>query len=143
MHYGVIGQKKGRRRYQNEDGTRTELGKQREREAYRKSVKLIGKVVKNTNTASKTVVSEIQRQARTRRNNERMSEASRMTNAELRRRVDRLQLENKYMSLMNEQEYMLGKNKVDESLRVLKNTMVIVGSAAGTIAAVKGLASKK
>ena len=34
-HYGVLGMKWGRRRYQNPDGTRTELGKMRERKGYK------------------------------------------------------------------------------------------------------------
>jgi hypothetical protein len=35
MHYGVMGMKWGVRRYQNADGSRTSLGKKRERKEYR------------------------------------------------------------------------------------------------------------
>lgn len=38
-HYGVLGMKWGRRRYQNKDGSLTEAGKERVRKEYKKNIK--------------------------------------------------------------------------------------------------------
>lgn len=42
-HHGVKGQKRGERRYQNPDGTWTELGKERRRLAYQRQKRIIKK----------------------------------------------------------------------------------------------------
>lgn len=50
MHYGILGQKWGLRRFQNDDGTLTAAGKER----YGKNAKLVGRKLESTNTAVNT-----------------------------------------------------------------------------------------
>mgnify|MGYP007122072980 CR=1 FL=1 len=112
MHHGIKGMKWGIRRFQNRDGTRTALGKKREREVYR------------TNAA------------KTRRNEKVYKSISSMSLIDLQNAVNRMQLENKYVSLVNERDRNLGKDKTNEYLNVVRNIVMIGGSAVGTYATI-------
>ena len=112
MHHGIKGMKWGIRRFQNRDGTRTSLGKKREREVYR------------TNAA------------KTRRNEKVYKSISSMSLNDLQNAVNRMQLENKYVSLVNERDRNLGKDKTNEYLNVVRNIVMIGGSAVGTYATI-------
>lgn len=74
-HHGILGQKWGIRRFQNPDGTRTALGKQREKEQYREATN-----PKRTTSAQRR----------------------KMTNAELEARIKRLKLEKQVKDLEKE-----------------------------------------
>ena len=78
-HYGILGQKWGVRRFQNEDGTRTSAGKKHE--AARK-------------------VEESEDHIRSRENKEKSPEG--LSNDELKKLNERLQLENTYKNLTTE-----------------------------------------
>lgn len=90
MHYGIKGQKWGIRRYQNEDGTRTAAGKKREQ--YNSNHEDYDKA--HTTKSVKT-----------------------MSDAELRNRLNRLQMEKQYkqLSITNVKR---GKDFVSKSLKV-------------------------
>ena len=77
-HHGILGQKWGIRRYQNKDGTRTPAGKRRER-------------------LSKSDISEHEDYTKTHDN----KSVKTMSDAELRSRLNRLQMENQYNRLSN------------------------------------------
>lgn len=90
MHYGIKGQKWGIRRYQNEDGTRTAAGKKREQS--------------NSNH-------EDYDKAHTTKSVKNMSDA------ELRNRLNRLQMEKQYKQLSST-DVKRGKDFVSKSLKV-------------------------
>ena len=65
VHHGVLGQKWGIRRYQNEDGTLTEAGKVRVRKKYSKGVKKLSKYdkkIQNLNESKNYLDEEIRKQ---------------------------------------------------------------------------------
>ena len=78
-HHGILGQKWGIRRYQNEDGTLTEAGKRR----YAKNKKF-----------QKKIDREIAKKAR-------KAKISGMTDQELQDAINRMQLEDRYNELLN------------------------------------------
>lgn len=90
MHYGIKGQKWGIRRYQNEDGTRTAAGKKREQ--YNSNHEDYDKA--HTTKSVKT-----------------------MSDAELRNRLNRLQMEKQYKQLSST-DVKRGKDFVSKSLKV-------------------------
>lgn len=104
-HHGIKGQKWGVRRYQNKDGSRTALGKKRESSPDTKEKEARKADVKNRRT---------------------------MSDADLKKRVERMKLEKEYKSLVDE-DTAPGKKYVSEILSAAgKKTLTI--AAAGALA---------
>lgn len=101
MHYGIIGQKWGIRRFQNEDGTLTEEGKLRYNEG---------------SPESETW---------------RKNEAEHLTDAELRRRTSRLQMERQYKDLTTS-EVEREKNRIKKDI-IQKALIIPVVAVAGIL----------
>ncbi len=104
-HHGIKGQKWGVRRYQNKDGTRTALGKKRESSPDEKKKETRKADVKNRRT---------------------------MSDADLKKRIERMKLEKEYKTLVDE-DTAPGKKYVSEILSAAgKKTLTI--AAAGALA---------
>lgn len=87
QHWGIKGMKWGVRRYQNKDGSLTALGRKREREMSDKlkSAKKENEALKKENESLKKTVQSTRPKA-----------TSEMSDAELRERVNRLNMEQQY-----------------------------------------------
>lgn len=104
-HHGIKGQKWGVRRFQNKDGTRTTLGKKRESSPDTKEKEARKADVKNRRT---------------------------MSDADLKKRIERMRLEKEYKTLVDE-DTAPGKKYVSEILSAAgKKTLTI--AAAGALA---------
>lgn len=161
-HYGTKGQKWGFRRYQNYDGTLTEAGRARyagvsEEEYEQLSDEDKAKVnkagISNLETASRKseVASTITKEARnvalsaqTFTTDARGTKAIRknysdLSNEELQKRVNRLNLERTYGDLTGETKYVkTGKEQAREWLQTIGATLAVVGSAIGIYRAIFG-----
>lgn len=137
-HHGILGQKWGVRRFQNSDGSLTDVGKKRyaQVDTALKPGK-DGKASKAEKIArsSDDVVSTVKRarssskDAKSNRANH--NEASKMSDAELKKRIDRMAQEKRYRELKNEQDSVnRGKNKVDRTLEIVGTTTAITASVA-------------
>ena len=131
-HSGIKGQKWGIRRYQNEDGSLTEEGKKRygNPETYRavaKEVSSLEEATKGASSAASTAASII--------NTQRGSQAIRkdysgLTDQELQRRVNRLNLERAYGDLSGDTKYVkTGKEKAREILQTVGATLAVASTA--------------
>lgn len=169
MHSGIKGQKWGRRRYQNEDGTWTTAGKERRRleydnsrdddlvkyskhnavmQAYAKAqAQDIETAQKAGNSAYDAFNKSAQalRKADTMRNKEitNKPDLSGMTNKELQDAITRMNLERQYTNLTAEPATKSGAEKAADILEFTGTILAITASALGAAAGIKTLIEKK
>ncbi len=165
IHHGIKGMRWGVRRYQNEDGTRTALGKRREQaknttskskikekvnDAFSSSTKkrqpsVAERVSTNAREAS-NAMSNIGRRRRERAHTNDYrnlyTKASNMSDADLTRAVNRLRLEEQYVTMIDNKTVRTGRNTAIDVLDTIRDVTVIAGSAVGTIAAITALTNK-
>lgn len=143
IHHGVPGQKWGNRRYQNKDGTRTELGK-------RHRLGGILRVGKNKDEKSPTVkalkessnlVREIRNTAISVKNSNKKQDPNvrNMSDEELRRRINRMELERRYNTL-NSENTRSGKDVVMDILNIAGGAL---GAAAAGFAIADSIRSRR
>lgn len=135
MHYGIKGQKWGRRRYQNADGSLTAEGRKRygTKENFdtqypkdvSKRVDSIKGGAGNVKKAANKATEVINAKDKSANKAKIRSDISKMSDAELRAIVNRLNMEERYAQVMESRYAPSGKSKVEKIL-----------SYAGTAAAV-------
>ena len=149
-HHGILGQKWGVRRFQNSDGTRTAAGKKRERENYsidkeklfdrslikqgkdKPTISPAEKVIKETGNVA-TETGKIITTAKKAKGIKNGREVKQLSDQELRKRIDRLNLEKQYESLV-EEDYRRGHITADDILSTVGSVVSIGGSIAAMLA---------
>lgn len=143
-HHGILGMKWGVRRFQNADGSLTEAGKSRYRDSgtVDKALKpgkdgkpsLAEKATRNVKNAvdiaDSMVTSNEKNRAVARK------EARELSDEELRKRINRLQMEKQYAELAASNELSDGKARVHEILKTTGEVMGIATAAATAAAAI-------
>lgn len=147
VHHGIKGQKWGVRRYQNKDGTLTDAGKERYG-AEDNSNKMSEKNYKSTMdilNAAKTISNESANLAAPKKGSKIVNKKNykNMSDEELRKKVNRLQLERQYGDLTGDNKYvMTGREKVRETLQTVGSLITIAGSVVGIVYTVNKLKNK-
>ena len=155
---GIKGQKWGIRRYQNPDGTLTEAGKERYgvkgtsdemskkgKEQYDKDIKDSHDSIMDVLGAAKTISNETANLVGPKRGSKRVNKKdySTMSDEELRKKVNRLQMERQYGDLTGDNKYvMTGREKVRETLQTVGSLITIAGGVVGIAYTVNKLKSK-
>lgn len=172
QHYGVLGMKWGKRRYQNSDGSLTAAGKKRyERDAreqgynkrddaagkYYKTSKKNGRqdldadasrYVKEDMTRSKRLVEETSTMANKlknttdksiRNNPKQKMDLSKMSDKEMRDRINREMLERQYNDMFAPQKSTRGREYASQILETAGDVLAIGASALGIALAIKEL----
>lgn len=157
QHYGIKGQKWGVRRYQNKDGSLTNLGKKRQdrdvqehdtdwakknpkadpnrwvKEDLSRSKKLIDESAQMTRHLKTATDNSLKRQPK------KKMDLSSMSDKELRDRINREILENQYNSMFAPQTKRRGKEFVSSALETAGSVLAVGASAAAIALAVKDL----
>ena len=156
-HYGIVGQKWGVRRYQNEDGTLTNAGKKRynrdvrENNAKKKENRIdvsnpdpkrwakedLQRMKRTVDSSSELLkkVSEIERSSAPKATKKRM-DLSKMTDQELRQAISREQLERQYNDMFGKTESV----KISKGREFVKNTIETAGTVLALGSSALGIA---
>lgn len=136
-HHGIKGQRWGVRRYQNEDGTLTNAGKRRTKngvltvdQAVASDYQNLSKGLSAGSSAANNA-SNISRKASERKKRKMQSEidVTKMSDAELRQKINRMSMEDQYRS-MSTKNVRTGSDKVQDVMDVAGNVLAIAASAA-------------
>ena len=156
-HHGILGQKWGIRRYQNRDGSLTEAGKQRygvdsvdqmndkQRKMLEKDRAISDQGQKDILQAGKDTTNILAERMTPRQGSKKVNKKdySKMTDEELRKKVNRLSLERQYGDLTGDNKYvMTGKEKTREVLQTIGAALGIGVSAVTIALAVRNLTGK-
>lgn len=108
-HYGVLGMRWGVRRYQNRDGTLTKAGKKRAAKLETQYKTLTGKSLRKTSSSSSMP---------------KIKSVSEMSDDELRKAVNRLQMEKQYKQLTSETAVRSrGNSFINKSSNILSKSL--------------------
>lgn len=132
-HWGVKGMKWGIRRYQNTDGSLTPEGKQRYASERLKGVADAG----NQMTTNLKTLSDKSMKIQSRRT-EKM-DLSKMTDQEMRERINRAMLEKQYDDMFNPKKVYSGREAVSDTLEVAGSVLAITSSALSIALAIQKL----
>ena len=139
-HHGIKGQKWGVRRYQKADGTLTPLGKLRYGDA--NDYKEMGKQVAKADGLIKTA-KKYQKEKEHKEYEEKIkTDLSKMSDAELQKVVNRLNLEQRYTQVMRSKEKELGESAAMKWLNAAGKVTTVAASAISMAVAIKQLTSK-
>lgn len=135
-HYGIKGMKWGVRRFQNSDGSLTSEGRKRYngndlKEAQKKVDK--GKAMVDGVKKTRVKAAEKQHEKKIK------DDLSKMSDAELRDIVNRLNMEERYTQVMKSRGVEAGKNRVDKILEYAGTALTIGSSALSIMIAIKEL----
>lgn len=136
MHYGVKGMKWGVRRFQNADGSLTPEGRKHySGEDFKSAQKKVEKGKTMVEGVKKTRVKAAEKQ----HEKKIKDDLSKMSDAELRAIVNRLNMEERYAQVMKSRGVEAGKSKVDKILDYASTALTIGGSALSIMVAIKEL----
>ena len=144
-HHGILGQKWGVRRYQNEDGTYTNLGKRRRTVGGVKPENLANaaNVSKSSSNAARTASQMVDRASKRSRDKAQSKiDTSNMSNEDLQRAITRMNLERQYKSLTAE-NLTPGRDRASYILSVTGDVLAITASAATVAMAVSKIRSNR
>ena len=137
QHHGIKGQKWGKRRFQNPDGTLTQLGRFRYGKAETKDYEeLHGKVEKASGLVK---VAQKYRSEKDHKGYEEKikTDLKNMTDEELRQVVNRLNMEERYTQVMRSREVEVGKSAASEWLEKAGSALAVTSSILGTAITMK------
>lgn len=132
VHHGVKGQKWGVRRFQNKDGSRTSLGKKRMSLDNKKTVVEGGRrIVDESRNINRTIAGMRKKKS---------VDLSKMTDEELRKRINRMNLEQQYSNLTSSTSK--GHAYVDNTLAIAGSALAVTSSALTIALTIKQLKGK-
>ena len=138
-HHGIKGQKWGVRRYQKADGTLTLLGKLRYGDT--KDYEELGKQVSKADGFIKTAKKYQEEKDHKEYEEKIKTDLSKMSDAELQKVVNRMNLEQRYTQVMRSREKELGESAAIKWLNAAGTVTTVAASAISMAVAIKQLTS--